>query len=112
MTQQKKVLIDVPGKDQIADILKKALGPVEHSLKAKDLDAAARLLEGYSSSDVVALAKEAAMLPVRHSTNILQMKVHEIPAVTLQHIRDAKKLVPPCATPQEIEKLRRWGKDF
>lgn len=102
----------MPGREQVAALLKKSLGPVANSLQAKDLDTAARLLEGYSSSDVVALAKEAAMLPVRHSTNILQLKVHDIPPVTLQHIRDAKKLVPPCATPQEIDKLRRWGQDF
>lgn len=110
MTQQKKILVDVPGRGEIAGLLKKSLAPVTHNLSNKEVEAVAKMLEGYSMSDIVSLVKEAAMLPVRESANILQLKVHDIPAVTAQHIKAAKKTVPPCATPEEIERLRNWGK--
>lgn len=111
MTQQKKILIDVPDYEQIKDILKKNLSSVKYSISEAEFGQAAKQLEGYSASDVVSLVKEAVMLPLREQQNILHMSLHEIPAVKLVHLLKAKKSVFPCASFEEILKLRNWQKD-
>jgi SpoVK/Ycf46/Vps4 family AAA+-type ATPase len=101
----------VPDCEQIKEILKKNLSTVKYSISASDFDQAARQLDGYSASDVVSLVKEAVMLPLRQQQNILKMSLQEIPAVKLTHLLQAKKTVFPCASYEEILKLRNWCKD-
>lgn len=104
--------MDVPDRKQITEMLRKQLQQVRHDLTDRDFESAAKLLEGYSCSDVGAVVREAVMLPLRQTkTSVLKMSANDIPPVELGHIKQAKKTVPPCATWEEINKLREWNQD-
>lgn len=69
---------------------------------------------GYSGSDLTALAKDAAMGPVR------ELRVDELKKLSVSRIRpvarhdfvQALRKIRPSVTPSTLEKYVRWNRTF
>lgn len=64
----KRVYVTLPDVDTRAELLKKLLAKQGCSLQPAELKRLAKLTEGYSGSDLTALAKDAALGPIRGKT--------------------------------------------
>lgn len=63
----KRVYVTLPDMETRADLLKKLLAKQSCCLNTSELKRLATLTEGYSGSDLTALAKDAALGPIRGS---------------------------------------------
>lgn len=61
----KRIYIGLPDSDARKGLINKLLKEVPHKISQNELNEIVRMTEGYSSSDLNALCKEAAMEPVR-----------------------------------------------
>ena len=94
-------------------LLTKLMGKVKHSLSSADLATAARLAEGYSCSDLTALARDAAMNPIRKlGSRLVDVPETDIPPVTLSDIKDALTRVRRSVPPGAVSKMEQWNERY
>lgn len=92
----------------------KLLVQVKHALSDRDIARFAKSLEYYSASDIANLVKEAAMEPLRHYScvQVTGLSKHEIRAVTLKDLENAKQSVLPSLTKKDVTFFVEWEKKF
>lgn len=61
----KRIYIGLPDKEARLGLITKLIKQVDTDLTVKDLDLIAKGTKGYSSADISAFVKEAAMEPIR-----------------------------------------------
>lgn len=108
---QRRILIDIPAQTDRKKLLTLNLKGIKHSIKGKDLIAIAKELEGYSSSDITNLCKQAVYAPLNvasKKTNWLTMAPDELPPVTKAHFMAVIKDNHPSCPMSEIKQLRKW----
>ena len=108
---QRRILVDVPNQTDRKDIIKKTLSGIKHNLKNRDLIDIAKALDGYSSSDIVNVCKQAIYAPLREAStlpNWLTMSKRELPNVTKNHFLQSVRMNHPSCSPQEAKMLRKW----
>ncbi len=66
---------------------------------------------GYSNSDLVALCREAAMVPIRDLSrkDIKNLASTEVRPITLRDFEVAMKAVKPSTNEQMLQKLRKYA---
>jgi len=69
---------------------------------------------GYSGSDLTALAKDAAMGPVRElrMDELKKLSVSRIRRVSRQDFVQALRKIRPSVTPSTLEKYINWNRTF
>jgi spastin len=69
---------------------------------------------GYSGSDLTALAKDAAMGPVRElrMDELKKLSVSRIRRVSRQDFVEALRKIRPSVTPSTLEKYINWNRTF
>lgn len=83
-----------------------------HRLSASDLDRIARMTEGYSPSDITALAHEAAYGPIRGlGAAILDTPAENIRPITLQDFQEAMKNIRASVSPAAIDMFEEWNRE-
>jgi SpoVK/Ycf46/Vps4 family AAA+-type ATPase len=71
-----------------------------------------RKTEGYSGSDLTAVAKDAAMGPIRDlGTRISSVSERQIEPVSIRHFRDAIKAIRPSVSPESLRAYDEWTAD-
>jgi len=70
--------------------------------------------DGYSGSDLTALAKDAAMGPVRELRieELKQLSVNRIRPVLRKDFEQSLKKIRASVSPQTLEKYIRWNSTF
>jgi len=78
------------------------------------LEELARLTEGYSGSDLTALAKDAALGPIRGVTSeqLKNIDVSHVRGITLKDFKESLKKVRPSTSPQLLRSLEIWNKSY
>lgn len=108
-----RVFIPMPDFEMRKGLLTKLMGKVKHSLSSADLATAARLAEGYSCSDLTALARDAAMNPIRKlGSRLVDVPETDIPPVTLSDIKDALTRVRRSVPPGAVSKMEQWNERY
>ncbi|XP_045142957.1 spastin [Echinops telfairi] len=88
-------------------LLKNLLCKQGSPLTQKELAQLARMTDGYSGSDLTALAKDAALGPIRGSQFELKMR-----NIRLSDFTESLKKIKRSVSPQNLEAYIRWNKDF
>ena len=110
--------IPLPGPEQRAALLASLLTGTPHSLSAADFERVAAATPGYSGSDLAALAKEAAMAPLRRLqaadgvSGLLGASAASVPDVGVADFDEALTVIRASAGQGSAEKLQRWMKEF
>ena len=121
----KRIYIPLPDAAGRRDILHKLLagdggaaGPggraaVRHALSAADVQHVVSATDGYSGSDLTALTKEAAMLPVRRlGERIGSVALESIPPVAPADFAAALAVVRPSVDRKQLAALEAFTRDF
>ena len=110
----KRIYIGLPDAETRITLLKKVLTAQAHSLSDYDIAQLARLTEGYSGSDLTALAKDAALGPIR------ERSVEDLKLMTASNIRplnfyDFKNSLQKIrqSTPRDLlTELEKWNRNY
>ncbi|MCJ1471639.1 hypothetical protein MMC13_000279 [Lambiella insularis] len=93
--------------------LRTLLGHQKHNLNAKDIAVLVELTEGYSGSDITALAKDAAMGPLRSlGEALLHMSMDQIRPIQFEDFEASLINIRPSVSPQGLKQFEDWAKEF
>lgn len=93
--------------------LRTLLGHQKHSLSSADIQTLVDLTEGFSGSDITALAKDAAMWPLRSlGEALLHMSMDEIRPITLADFEASLGTIRPSVSKAGLKEYEDWAKEF
>ncbi|KAF2760682.1 AAA-domain-containing protein [Pseudovirgaria hyperparasitica] len=93
--------------------LETLLSHQKHGLSPDDLDELIDLTEGFSGSDITALAKDAAMGPLRSlGEKLLHMTMDEIRPIQIQDFKASLVTIRPSVSKQGLKEFEDWAKEF
>ncbi|EEB09364.2 hypothetical protein SJAG_04566 [Schizosaccharomyces japonicus yFS275] len=109
----KRTYIPLPEFDTRYKHLTHLMKNQKHSLSDSDFEELSRLTEGYSGSDITALAKDAAMGPLRSLGDaLLTTSVENIPPIDLNHFKNSIKTIRPSVSPEGISRYEEWNAQY
>uniref|UniRef100_A0ABM5FTX4 Spastin n=1 Tax=Pogona vitticeps TaxID=103695 RepID=A0ABM5FTX4_9SAUR len=110
----KRVYVSLPNEETRLLLLKNLLSKQGNPLTQKELAQLARMTEGYSGSDLTALAKDAALGPIRElkPEQVKNMSASEMRNIRLSDFTESLKKIKRSLSPQTLEGYIRWNKDF
>ncbi|ETI24951.1 hypothetical protein G647_04321 [Cladophialophora carrionii CBS 160.54] len=89
------------------------LGHQKHDLSEEDIRRLVELTEGYSGSDITALAKDAAMGPLRHlGEALLYTPKEQIRPIQMVDFEASLESIRPSVSKKGLEEFEKWAKDF
>ncbi|KAF3122019.1 hypothetical protein TWF569_002441 [Orbilia oligospora] len=93
--------------------LRNLLGQQKHTLTENDMWQLEGLTEDFSGSDITALAKDAAMGPLRSlGESLLHMKMEDIRPIMLEDFKASLKSIRPSVSKEGLQQYEDWAKDF
>uniref|UniRef100_A0A4W2E8P7 Spastin n=1 Tax=Bos indicus x Bos taurus TaxID=30522 RepID=A0A4W2E8P7_BOBOX len=109
----KRVYVSLPNEETRLLLLKNLLCK-QGSPLTKELAQLARMTNGYSGSDLTALAKDAALGPIRElkPEQVKNMSASEMRNIRLSDFTESLKKIKRSVSPQTLEAYIRWNKDF
>uniref|UniRef100_A0A8D0BTZ7 Spastin n=1 Tax=Salvator merianae TaxID=96440 RepID=A0A8D0BTZ7_SALMN len=110
----KRVYVSLPNEETRLRLLKNLLSKQGNPLTQKELAQLARMTEGYSGSDLTALAKDAALGPIRElkPEQVKNMSASEMRNIRLSDFIESLKKIKSSLNPQSLEGYVRWNRDF
>ncbi|XP_066473885.1 spastin isoform X6 [Tiliqua scincoides] len=110
----KRVYVSLPNEETRLLLLKNLLSKQGNPLTQKELAQLARMTEGYSGSDLTALAKDAALGPIRElkPEQVKNMSASEMRNIKLSDFTESLKKIKRSLSPQTLEAYIRWNKDY
>lgn len=110
----KRIYVQMPDFDARLALLEKLLSKHEHPLSHREIEWIARETDGYSASDLTALAKDAALGPIRDlDPNLVKsVDVNKVRKITVRDFCDSLRRIR-CSVPAELlQKLTHWNRQF
>ncbi|RPA98803.1 AAA-domain-containing protein [Choiromyces venosus 120613-1] len=93
--------------------LQNLLGHQNHHLDEGDMERLIELTAGFSGSDITALAKDAAMGPLRSlGEALLQMRMDDIRPITFEDFEASLKSIRPSVSKEGLQAFEDWAKKF
>ncbi|KAF1946735.1 AAA-domain-containing protein [Clathrospora elynae] len=93
--------------------VKTLLSHQKHELNDGDLDRLVKLTEGFSGSDITALAKDAAMGPLRSlGEKLLSMTMDQIRPIQYQDFVASLHTIRPSVSKQGLKEFEDWATQF
>ncbi|XP_059572174.1 spastin isoform X3 [Alligator mississippiensis] len=110
----KRVYVSLPNEETRLILLKNLLSKQGSPLTQKELAQLARMTDGYSGSDLTALAKDAALGPIRElkPEQVKNMSASEMRNIKLTDFTESLKKIKRSLSPQTVDAYIRWNKDF
>ncbi|KAJ2904655.1 component of oligomeric golgi complex 6 [Zalerion maritima] len=105
--------IPLPEEQTRAVQVKTLLGQQKHTLNDEEIEELVRDTEGFSGSDITALAKDAAMGPLRSlGEAVLTMKMDEIRPIGLEDFEASLKTIRPSVSKEGLKEYEDWAKKY
>ncbi|KAF3939287.1 Spastin [Dactylella cylindrospora] len=93
--------------------LKNLLAQQRHTLTDRDMRQLELLTEDFSGSDITALAKDAAMGPLRSlGEALLRMRMEEIRPIMLDDFKASLKSIRPSVSKEGLQEYEDWARNF
>lgn len=93
--------------------LKKLMSKQQNKLSETDYEVIAGMCEGFSGSDITALAKEAAMEPIRDlGDNLMNAEFSNIRGVMVKDFEKALQTVKKSVSPTSLQQYQDWAAGF
>ncbi|KAJ6788883.1 hypothetical protein PWT90_00093 [Aphanocladium album] len=93
--------------------LRTLLGQQKHSLSPSDVQILVDLTDGFSGSDITALAKDAAMGPLRSlGEALLHMTMDEIRPIGLVDFEASLRTIRPSVSKSGLKEYEDWAQEF
>ncbi|KAI2464505.1 AAA-domain-containing protein [Annulohypoxylon bovei var. microspora] len=105
--------IPLPEAETRATQLKTLLGQQKHSLTDTDITELVDLTDGFSGSDITALAKDAAMGPLRAlGEALLHMTMDQIRPIELVDFKASLGMIRPSVSKEGLKEYEDWARRF
>lgn len=105
--------IPLPEGDTRREQIKKLLSRQNHSLTDSDIERLIQLTEGYSGSDITALAKDAAMGPLRSlGEALLTTTFDSIRTIDLSDFETSMRTIRPSVGREGLRHYEEWANEF
>ncbi|KAG0647354.1 SIN1-associated [Hyphodiscus hymeniophilus] len=105
--------IPLPEDETRAVQLRTLLGHQKHSLSEADIQKLVSLTDGFSGSDITALAKDAAMGPLRSlGEALLHMSMDQIRPIQTVDFEASLVNIRPSVSKQGLKEFEDWAKEF
>ncbi|XP_056423164.1 spastin isoform X1 [Hyla sarda] len=110
----KRVYVSLPNEETRLVLLQNLLSKQGNPLTQKELAQLARLTEGYSGSDITALAKDAALGPIRElkPEQVKNMSASEMRNIKFSDFQNSLKKIKCSVSGATLESYIRWNKEF
>lgn len=109
----KRVYVPLPDPAGRASVLQHLLRGQATKLTQPELSRVVRATEGYSASDLAALCKEAAMVPVRElGARIAVVQANQVRAITLPDFAAALEVIKPSVNAATLKAYEEFTRDF
>lgn len=93
--------------------LRTLIAAQKHNLRDRDLKVLVALTENYSGSDITALAKDAAMGPLRSlGEKLLHMKPEDIRGITMDDFEASLVNIRPSVNGAGLKQFEDWAREF
>jgi spastin len=112
----KRICINLPNYDTRVTLTQKLLKSQSHSFTKVQLAELAMLTDGYSGSDLTALAKDAALEPIREQVanmsleEIKNLKPNKIRPLNLEDFKRSFLKIRQSTLKEGLERLEEWNK--
>ncbi|TVY24683.1 Protein SAP1 [Lachnellula hyalina] len=105
--------IPLPEDETRAVQLRTLLGHQKHSLAERDIQRLVQLTDGFSGSDITALAKDAAMGPLRSlGEALLHMSMDQIRPIQFVDFQASLVNIRPSVSKQGLKEFEDWAREF
>ncbi|KAF2459567.1 P-loop containing nucleoside triphosphate hydrolase protein [Lineolata rhizophorae] len=105
--------IPLPEEDVRMQQLRTLLGHQKHEVSEEEMKELVRLTDGFSGSDITALAKDAAMGPLRSlGERLLEMSMDEIRPIRFEDFQASLANIRPSVSKQGLKQFEAWAKEF
>lgn len=105
--------IPLPEDETRAVQLRTLLGHQKHGLTEKDIQCLVELTDGFSGSDITALAKDAAMGPLRSlGEALLHMSMDQIRPIQFLDFEASLVNIRPSVSKQGLKEFEDWAREF
>ncbi|XP_045036789.1 spastin-like isoform X3 [Daphnia magna] len=110
----KRIYISLPDVSARALLLTKLLSKHNNPLCEKQLAKLAQLTDSYSSSDLTALAKDAALGPIRElgPEKVKFMKTQQLRPISMQDFLDSLKRVRHSVSESSLNVYAKWNREY
>lgn len=110
----KRIYIPLPEAQTRQKLLCTLLRKQKSTLNVKQLEKLVLETDGYSCSDLTALAKQASLYPLKSLTPEQIMSIHpsKVRFITYKDFVSAMQDIRPSVSPDELLEVERWAKDF
>lgn len=109
----KRIYIPLPDNESRLSIINNLFARQSHKLKKGDIKKLVTATEGYSASDLTALCKEAAMVPLRElGSSIQSVSAGKIRAVSFNDCSIALTVIRPSVNTSMLVEFNEFTKEF
>lgn len=105
--------IPLPESEARKHQIMKLLQYQKHTLSDEDYDKLIKLTEGFSGSDITALAKDSAMGPLRSlGDKLLLTPTDQIRPISLEDFENSLKYIRPSVSKEGLQEYEDWAEKF
>ncbi|KAJ3331278.1 hypothetical protein HDU76_003613 [Blyttiomyces sp. JEL0837] len=109
----KRIYIPLPEPSTRAAFISHLLRDQRHSLTQGDLRSLVALTDGYSGSDITALAREASLGPIRSlGQMLLSTPADQLRPIAYADFIQASKTIRPSVSPQSLKVFEQWNQEY
>ncbi|KAF9403061.1 hypothetical protein BGZ94_004726 [Podila epigama] len=109
----KRIYIPLPEEETRKSLLKKLLQGQDYELSESEFQKLVQQTEGYSGSDLTALAKDAALGPLRClGETLLDTPVDQVRPIQYHDFVQALHTIRPSVSPQSLHAYDEWNRDY
>ncbi|CAG9800374.1 unnamed protein product [Chironomus riparius] len=110
----KRVYVTLPDFDTRLVLLSSLLQKQNSPLKEDELKILARATEGYSGSDLTALARDAALEPIRglDLEQVKEMDLSKVRSITMSDFHNSLKRIRKSVSPASLKEFERWSQEY
>lgn len=110
----KRIYIGLPDKFTRISMINKLLEQQTHTLRTYQIEELARLTDGYSGSDLTALAKDASLGPIREQSveRLKVMTASTIRPLNYDDFRQSVNKIRQSTAKEGLTHLEKWNKEF
>ncbi|KAI9366769.1 P-loop containing nucleoside triphosphate hydrolase protein [Zopfochytrium polystomum] len=109
----KRILIPLPESTTRAALVMQLLKDHNHSLSPNDIEQIVKVCDGYSGSDIAALAREASLGPIRALGDLLlTTAADDIRPITVEDFIKASATIRPSVSPSSLKSFEQWNLEF
>ena len=105
--------IPLPESETRQTQIENLLASQKHDLDGREMDELVKLTDGFSGSDITALAKDAAMGPLRAlGERLLMVPKEEIRGIRMEDFRRSLESIRPSVGKEGLKRFEEWAEKF